>query len=130
MGPQRANWPPLRSLLLLPRRTGVVRRPLLYKIGPLTDSLPQLLLQLPLQLPLLLLLQQLPQLQVYQHLLLLLSRLPMTGPLRLRPVTGQHSLQGMQTPGAGLASGEVVLLPHVVTCPVISADHLMVGAKK
>merc|ERR1719481_1579010 len=100
-----------RNSLAPPRRTGVARRALLSRTGPLMAN--PWLLQL---YPLPKLLQLLPYLL---QLLPPLSRLQKTGPLRLRPVTGQHSrdlLLERPTPGEDPTSGRVDALYFVMLC--------------
>merc|ERR1712025_747072 len=100
-----------RSSLDPPRRTGVVRRALPSRTGPLMAN------------PWLLLLSQLPKLlQLPLYLLQLLpplSRSLKTGPLRLRPVIGLHSrdlpLERL-TPGEDPTSGRVEALYFVMLC--------------
>merc|ERR1712098_675180 len=94
-----------------PRRTGVARRALLFRTGPLMGN------------PLLLQLSQLPKLLrlllYLLQLLPLLSRSQKTGPLRLRPVTGLHSrdlLLERLTPGEDPTSGRVEALYFVMLC--------------
>merc|ERR1711879_837378 len=87
-----------------PRRTGVARRALLSRTGPLMAN-PWLQL-----FPLPKLLQLLPYLL---QLLPPLSRSLKTGPLRLRPVIGLHSrdlLLERPTPGEDPTSGRVEAL--------------------
>merc|ERR1712098_405329 len=92
-----------------PRRTGVARRALLFRTGPLMVNPWQ-----PQPSPLL------KQLQLLLYLLQLLpplSRSQKTGPLRLRPVTGLHSrdlLLERQTPGEDPTSGRVEALYFVI----------------
>merc|ERR1712098_691479 len=100
-----------RSSLDPPRRTGVARRALPFRTGPLMVNLSLLQLsKLPklLQLPLYLL-QLLPP----------LSKSQKTGPLRLRLVTGPHSLDLLlerPTPGEDPTSGRVEAIYFVMLC--------------
>merc|ERR1712098_678110 len=100
-----------RSSLGLPRRTGVARRALPFRTGPLMAN------------PWLLQLSQLPKLlQLLLYLLQLLpplSKSQKTGPLRLGPVTGLHSrdlLLERPTPGEDPTSGRVEALYFVMLC--------------